>query len=182
MKQGILTLVNYATGYRYPEIVPLKKITTEALAEALLHTFSSVAIPDDVLNDQGTQFMSECMEEVSRLLSIKGLNSTPYHLNSNGLVERWNRTLKSMLEWLCQDQLKQWHRLTECSPTEKFPRSWKDLVHFSCYMDDQSGPGMILKELLWTKAEVNVPGVKCSYEYVTELHERLENSLKLAQE
>ena len=42
------------------------------------------------------------------------------------------------------------------------------------------GPGMILKEL-WTK-EVNIPEVKSSYEYVTELSERLEDSLKLGQE
>ena len=34
---------------------------------------------------------------------------------------------------------------------------------------------------LWTK-EVNVPKVKTSNEYVTELHGRLEDSLKLAQE
>ena len=30
-------------------------------------------IPEEVLTDQETQFMSECMQEVSRLLSIKGL-------------------------------------------------------------------------------------------------------------
>ena len=105
----ILTLVDYAT--RYPEAVPLKKITTEAVAEALLDIYSRVGIPEEVLTDQGTQFMSECMQEVSRLLSIKGLTSTPYHPICNGLVERWNGTLKSMLKRLCQDQPKQWHRL-----------------------------------------------------------------------
>ena len=42
------------------------------------------------------------------------------------------------------------------------------------------GPGTILKEL-WTK-EVNIPEVKTSYEYVTELRERLKDSLKLAKE
>ena len=42
------------------------------------------------------------------------------------------------------------------------------------------GPGTILKEL-WTK-EVNICEVKSCYEYVTELRERLEDSLKLAQE
>ena len=105
----ILTLVDYAT--RYPEAVPLKKITTEAVAEALLDIYSRLGIPEEVLTDQGTQFMSECMQEVSRLLSIKGLTSTPYHPICNGLVERWNGTLKSMLKRLCQDQPKQWHRL-----------------------------------------------------------------------
>ena len=41
----ILTLVDYAT--RYPETVPLKKITTEAVAEALLDIYSRVGIPRD---------------------------------------------------------------------------------------------------------------------------------------
>ena len=91
--QYILTLVDYAT--RYPEAVPLKRITTEAVAEALLDTYSRVSIPEEVLTDQGTQFMSECKQEVSRLLSIKGLISTPYHPICNRLVERWSGTLKS---------------------------------------------------------------------------------------
>ena len=92
----IFTLVDYAT--RYPEAVPLKKITTEAVAEALLDIYSRVRIPEEVLTDQGTQFMSECTQEVSRLRSIKGLTSTPYHPICNGLVERWNGSLKSMLK------------------------------------------------------------------------------------
>ena len=44
----ILTLVDYAT--RYPEAVPLKKITTETVAEALLNIYSRVGIPEEVLN------------------------------------------------------------------------------------------------------------------------------------
>ena len=56
-------------------------------------------------------FMSEYMQEVPRLLSIKALTSIPYHPICNGLVVRWNDTMKSMLQRLCQDQPKQWHRL-----------------------------------------------------------------------
>ena len=55
----ILTLIDYTT--RYPEAVPLKKITTEAVAEAILDIYSRVGIPEEVLTDQGTQFMSACM-------------------------------------------------------------------------------------------------------------------------
>ena len=84
----ILTLVDYTT--RYPEAGLLKKITTEPVAEALLDIYSTVGIPEEVLTDQGTRFMSECMQEVSRLLSIKGLTSMPYRLICNRLVERWN--------------------------------------------------------------------------------------------
>ena len=177
----ILTLVDYAT--RYPEAVPLKKITTEAVAEALLDIYSRVGIPEEVLTDQGTQFMSECMQEVSRLLSIKGLTSTPYHPICNGLIERWNGTLKSMIKRLCQDQPKQWHRLIN-PVLFAYREVPQDLTGFSpfqlLYGCSVRGPGTILKEL-WTK-EVNIPEVKSSYEYVTELRERLEDSLKLAQE
>ena len=73
----ILTLVDYAT--RYPEAVPLKNIDTETVAEALLDMHRRLGIPEGVLSDQGTQFVSSCMQEVSRLLSINRLNTTPYH-------------------------------------------------------------------------------------------------------
>ena len=82
----ILTIVDYAI--RYPEAVPLKKITTEAVADCLLGIYSTVGIPE-VLTYQGTQFMSECMQKVSKvstLLSIKGLISMPYHPICKGLV------------------------------------------------------------------------------------------------
>ena len=44
--QYSLTLVYHAT--RYPEAVPLKKITTEAVAKALLNIYSRVGIPEEV--------------------------------------------------------------------------------------------------------------------------------------
>ena len=84
---------------------------------------------------------------------------------------------------LCQDQPKQWHRLInpvlfayrqvpqESTGFSPFQLSYRRLVR---------GPTRILKEL-WTK-EGNIPEVKISYDYVTELRERLEDSLKLDQE
>ena len=177
----ILSLVDYAT--RYSEAVPLKKITTEAVAEALLDIYSRVGIPEEVLTDQGTQFMSECMQEVSRLLIIKGLTSTLDHPICNGLVERWSGTLKSMLKRLCQDQPKQWRRLI--NPVlfvyREVPQESTGFNPFQLlYGPSVRGIGTILKEL-WTK-EVNIPVVNTSYEYVTELRECLEDSLKLSQE
>ena len=65
----ILTLVDYAT--RYPEAVPLKNIDTKTVAEALLDMYRRPEIPEEVLSGLRTQFVSKCMEEVSRLLSIK---------------------------------------------------------------------------------------------------------------
>ena len=81
----ILTLFDYAT--RYPEAIPLKNIDTKTVAEALVDIYSRVGIPEEVLSDLGRQFVLDCMKEVSRLLSIGQLTTTPYHSMCNGLVE-----------------------------------------------------------------------------------------------
>ena len=104
----ILTIVDFAT--RYPEAVPLKTITTEVVAEALVDVFSRVGIPHEILTDCGTQFTSELMKEVSRLLSLRQLNTTPYHPICNGLVEKFNGTLKRMLKKLCEEKPRDWDR------------------------------------------------------------------------
>ncbi|RUS70944.1 hypothetical protein EGW08_021289 [Elysia chlorotica] len=51
----ILTLVDYAT--RYPEAVPLRRIDTETVAEALVDIYSRLGVPEEILSDQGTQFI-----------------------------------------------------------------------------------------------------------------------------
>ncbi|KAK3762630.1 hypothetical protein RRG08_051811 [Elysia crispata] len=92
----ILTLVDYAT--RYPEAVPLKRIDTETVAEALVDIYSRLSVPEEILSDQGTQFISDCMKEVCRLLGVTQSTTTPYHPMCNGLVQKFNGTLKKMLK------------------------------------------------------------------------------------
>ena len=50
------------------------------------------------------------MKEVSRLLSMKQLVTTPYHPMCNGLVERFNGTMKQMLKRMCAERPKDWDR------------------------------------------------------------------------
>ncbi|XP_071105112.1 uncharacterized protein [Haliotis cracherodii] len=57
----LLTVVDYAT--RYPEAVPLPRIETEYVAEALFEIFSRVGIPKEILTDMGAQFTSGVMKE-----------------------------------------------------------------------------------------------------------------------
>ena len=88
----------------YPEAVPLKKIDTETVAEALVDIFSRLGIPEEILSDLGMQFVSDCMKEVARLLSIKQLTTTPYHPMCNRMTEKFNGTLKVTLKRLCSEQ------------------------------------------------------------------------------
>lgn len=98
----ILTVVDYAT--RYPEAIALSNIDTVTVAEALLEIFSRIGIPKEILSDRGAQFTSDMLKEVYRLLSIRMITTTPYHAMCNGLVERFNGTLKKMLRRMCSEQ------------------------------------------------------------------------------
>lgn len=100
----ILTLVDYATCY--PEAISLPGIETERVTEALVDIFSRLEVPVEMLTDQGSQFTSEVMKDVSRLLSFKRITTTPYHPMCNGLVEKFNGTLKQMLKRMCSERPK----------------------------------------------------------------------------
>ena len=85
---------------RYPEAIPLRSIDAGTVAEHLIHLFSTVGIPKEILSDQGTNFMSQLLRELYNLLNISQIRMSPYHLQTDGLVERFNKTLKSMLRKL----------------------------------------------------------------------------------
>ena len=175
----ILTLVDYAT--RYPEAIALPGIDTERVAEALVEMFSRIGVPQEMLTDMGSQFTSSLMKEVSRLISMKQLTTTPYHPMCNGLVERFNGTLKQMLKRLCTDRPKDWDKYLAAVlfayrevPQESLGFSPFELV----YGRTVRGPITILKEL-WTR-EIKDPEVKTTYQYVLDLRERLESTCELA--
>ena len=88
----------------------MKNIETTDVAEALVEVFSRVGLPKEILSDRGTQFTSELMREISRLLSIKQLTTTPYHPQCNGLVEKFNGTMKSMLKKMSDERPRDWDR------------------------------------------------------------------------
>ncbi|GFN97913.1 multiple epidermal growth factor-like domains protein 6 [Plakobranchus ocellatus] len=123
------------------------------------------------------------MKEVCRLLGIKPKTTTPYHPICNGLVERFNATLKTCLLRLCSEQPRQWHRYINplLFAYREVPQESTHFAPFELlYGRTVRGPTHILREL-WTK-EIEEPDVKSSYEYVLNLSERLEDTLKIARE
>jgi len=50
-----------------------------------------------LLSDRGTNLLSHLMQDVCNLLGTRKLNTTAYHPQCDGMVERFNRTLKTML-------------------------------------------------------------------------------------
>ena len=104
----ILVVCDYAT--RYPEAIPLKSIDAPHIAEELVTIFSRVGVPSEILTDQGSNFTSQLLTEVYRLSHIHPIRTTPYHPQTDGLVERCNQTLKSMLRKATMGQGKDWDK------------------------------------------------------------------------
>ena len=67
------------------------------MAKELVNLFSHIGVPDEILTDQGTNFILSLLEEIYCLFHIKRIRTTPYHPQSDGVVERFNGTSKGML-------------------------------------------------------------------------------------
>ena len=108
---------------------------------------------------------------------MKQLVTTPYHPMCNGLVERFNGTMKQMLKRMCAERPKDWDRYLPALlfayrevPQESLGFSPFELL----YGRTVRGPMSILKEV-WTK-EATEPDVKLTYQYVLELQDRLQDT------
>lgn len=100
-KKYILVICNYAT--RYPEAVALRSIDTKCIAEELIKLFARVGIPEEILTDQGSNFTSHLLTELYQPLHVKP--------TTDGLVERFNLTLKAMLRRAATEEGKDWDKL-----------------------------------------------------------------------
>ncbi|XP_036001527.1 alpha-1,3-mannosyl-glycoprotein 2-beta-N-acetylglucosaminyltransferase b isoform X1 [Fundulus heteroclitus] len=106
--QYILVVCDYAT--RFPEAFPLHTITAPVVVRALVQLFSRVGIPDQILTDQGTNFTSNLLKLFHKQLGISAIRTTPYHPQTDGLIERFNQTLKRMLQKFVNDTGRDWDR------------------------------------------------------------------------
>ena len=92
----ILVVCNYFT--KYTEAYPLKDKTARSVADALMDIWlPRYGFPMFLHSDQGKEFENAMIHKLSELLGTVKTKATPYHPRSDGLVERFNRTLLAML-------------------------------------------------------------------------------------
>ena len=116
-----------------------------------------------------------------RCLSVRQLQTTPYHAQCNGLVERWNGTLRRMLQKMAAERPSDWDRYI---PALLF--SYREVAQASLgfspfelvYGKSVRGPMSVLRDI-WADEDINEQ-TKTTYQYVLELRERLESTCKLA--
>jgi len=105
--QYILTLVDHFS--KWAEAIPLRNHTASTVARALVtHVFTKFGAPLQLLTDRGTEFESELFQELMRWMEIDKLRTTAYRPSCNGVVERFHRTLNSMLGKAVTESQRDW--------------------------------------------------------------------------
>ena len=92
----ILTCIDRST--RWIEAIPMADISASTVAISFLTGWiSRFGVPLHVVTDRGSQFESELFQELSKLIGFHRLRTTSYHPQSNGLIERQHRTIKTAI-------------------------------------------------------------------------------------
>ena len=111
----ILTAIDYFT--RWAEAFPLHNQEATTVAKVLVNNvFARYGLPMQLISDQGPNFESNLFQEMCTWMGVDKLRTTPYKPSTNGLIERFHRTLNSMLE--------KWWPRTIGTGTKDYLTSW----------------------------------------------------------
>lgn len=103
----ILTCVDHFS--KWAEAIALRNHTATTVARALIvHVFSRFGAPRQLLSDRGREFESDLFTELMKWMEIDKLRTTAYQPSTNGAVERFHRTLISMLGKVVGESQRDW--------------------------------------------------------------------------
>ena len=126
----VLVISDYFT--KWTKSFPMKHMEAAIVARIIVEeVFTILGIRVQIHSDHGRQFESRLFAEMCKLLTIDKTRTMPYHQKSDGMVERFNKTLFSMLRAFINDNHSNWdlllpyvmmayrataHKSTELSP------------------------------------------------------------------
>ena len=167
---------------RFPEAIPLRKITAQSVVKALVKFFTLVGIPRSIQTDQGSNFMSGIFQQVVQQLGIQSRHSSAYHPESQGALEWFHQTLKNMLTSYCNTHGRDWD---EGIPLVLFTirEVEQSSLGFSpfelVFGHDVRGPLKLLKEKLLTEDDEQKTSI---LKYVSSFRERLFEAGEIARD
>ena len=82
---------------KWLEVYALPDHKAETVAGCLLDLIWQHGVPNGIIHDRAAEFLSNVLQEVARLIGVKQLPTSGGHPQTDGLVERFNKTLKQML-------------------------------------------------------------------------------------
>ena len=103
----ILVMVDFLS--RFTVLAPLKSKNADEVAHAFLNNLIlPFTTPNTILTDNGLEFANKVIANICQYYSIKQSFISPYHPSSNGLVERVNRTVLSVLRHVTEQLDANW--------------------------------------------------------------------------
>ena len=93
---------------KYVRVYPMPDQKTETVLEALLDWVHDFGVPERLHTDQGRQFEADLFQLMCEKLGIQKTRTTPYHPESDGMVERFMRTLKDIVAKYVDEEGLQW--------------------------------------------------------------------------
>jgi transposase InsO family protein len=92
----LLIAMDYFT--KWPEAYAIPNQEAATVGEALVtNFFCSFGVPRELHSDQGRNFESRLMQEVLEHLGVNKTRTTPLHPQSDGMVERYIKTVEEHL-------------------------------------------------------------------------------------
>jgi transposase InsO family protein len=100
----ILTFQDDLTKFIVAEPIPMQDAETVA-REFVRNIVLKFGIPEVVLTDQGSNFLSQLFQNTCKLLRIKKIHTTAFHPESNGGIERGHRVfIEYLRHYVTEDQ------------------------------------------------------------------------------
>ena len=96
---------------RWVEASPQKSQTAEIVAQVILDNIvCRFGVPQKLLSDRGTNFMSNVIGELCKLLQISRTVTSPYRPQGNAKLERFHRFLKNCIKSRVNHLQDDWHK------------------------------------------------------------------------
>ena len=106
-KQYAVVFVDYMT--KWPEVFATSNQSACTIAKLLVEKIiSRHGVPSQLLSDCGGAFLSKLLQEIAALLGFHKVNTSVYHPQTDGLVERFNRALIDMFAKTAKQNGKNW--------------------------------------------------------------------------
>lgn len=94
---GMMFLVVVDACSKWPEVIMMHSTTASKTIEALRTVFARNGLPEQLVSDNGPQFIAEEFQLFLKKNGVKHITSAPYHPATNGLAERFVQTMKQSL-------------------------------------------------------------------------------------
>lgn len=96
---------------KYVIVIPIKNQTVEEVTDAFVNKVILIyGIPNYIVTDQGTNFMSDMFKKICKLFKIEKIHTAAYHPESNGALERTHKTLVTYLRCFCDPKTPDWDK------------------------------------------------------------------------